>query len=67
MKKKFMEEQIAFALKQVEHGTHVAEVGSYFDCLSRLWISSYSCFSFDNTKSTKTRKENFPSFLKSYL
>jgi len=26
MKKKFMEEQIAFALKQVEHGTHVAEV-----------------------------------------
>jgi putative transposase len=26
MKKKFTEEQIAFALKQVEHGTQVAEV-----------------------------------------
>jgi len=26
MKKKFTEEEIAFALKQVEHGTQVAEV-----------------------------------------
>ena len=26
MKKKFTEEQIAFALKQAEHGTQVAEV-----------------------------------------